>query len=307
MAILENADSTPTGLFDRLWQSSYLLLTLAALFWSGNFIVGRAIHGVAPPIALAFWRWTAGFAVLLPFAWRHLRRDLPVLLRHRWSLVALSALGITAYNALIYVGLSSTTAINALLMQSIIPVLIPVCAFCVFRERALATQILGVAVSKVGIVVIAAQGSLQLLRALHLNPGDVWVLAAVIAYALYSVLLRRRPPVHPLSFLAASIAIGTVLLLPAYLWETVTVAAFRPTTPALLAIAYLAVFPSVLAYLCFNRGVELLGASRAGLFIHLMPVFGSVLAMVFLGETLHPFHLAGMLCIAAGIGLALRR
>jgi drug/metabolite transporter (DMT)-like permease len=307
MAIIEHVDSRRTGVLDRLWQSPCLLLSLAALFWSGNFIVGRAIHDAVPPIALAFWRWTAGFAILLPFAWTHLRRDVAVLLRHRWSLVALSMLGITAYNALIYVGLRSTTAINALLMQSIIPVLIPLCAFAVFRERPLATQLLGVAVSKLGIVVIVAQGSLQLLRALHLNSGDIWVLVAVAAYALYSVLLRKRPPVHPLSFLAASIAVGAILLLPAYLWETVAVGPFRPTTHALLAIAYLAVFPSVLAYLCFNRGVELLGSSRAGLFIHLMPVFGSFLAVAFLGETLHPFHIAGMLCIAAGICIALRR
>jgi drug/metabolite transporter (DMT)-like permease len=304
MAVSEDMGLAKSTVVSRLWNSPYLLLALAALFWSGNFVVGRAVHDAIPPITLAFWRWIGALVLVLPFAWPHLRRDLPLLLRHCWTILVLAAFGISIFNTFIYIGLGSTTAINALLMQSAIPVAILFCSFCAFGDRARPMQVLGVAVSFIGVAIIAGRGSLAALLNLHLNPGDMWVLAAVLSYAIYSVLLRKRPPVHPLSFLIASFAAGAFLLLPAYAWETSSSTWELPSASALLAFGYLALFPSLLAYLFFNRGVELIGANRAGQFIHLMPVFGSMLAVVFLGEAFQLFHLGGLVFIALGITLA---
>jgi drug/metabolite transporter (DMT)-like permease len=294
----------------RLWNAPYLLLASAALFWAGNFVVGRALNHSISPLALVFWRWTASLAILIPFAWPHRTRDLPLLIRHWPNVVVLGLLGTAVYNSLVYVGLGSTTAINALLMQSLIPVFIPICAFCAFGERPRCKELTGLAFSLVGIAVVAGRGSLTTLQDLHFEPGDIWTLIAVLAYALYSVALRKRPHVHPSSLLAASAAVGVLLLFPAYLFERTTVDAAASgslNAEAVLGIGYLAVFASALAYLCFNRCVELIGANRAGMGIHLMPAFGSILAVVFLGEELHLFHLAGLGFIATGIALTMRR
>jgi drug/metabolite transporter (DMT)-like permease len=291
----------------RLWRSPYVLLVLTALFWSGNFVVGRAVHGTVPPVALAFWRWAGGFAMVIGFAWPHLHRDLPVLCRN-WRLVLLlSALGVAAFNTMVYIGLQSTTAINALLMQSAMPLVILLCSFVLFAERTGALQLLAVLVSLAGVLVIASRGSPLALTGAAFDTGDAWVFCAVVSYALYSVLLRRRPAVHPLSFIAATFALGALLLLPFYAWETSSGAPMRWSGVAILAVAYVALFPSLLAYLCFNRGVELIGANRAGQFVHLMPAFGTVLAVVFLGESVHAYHAVGIALIGLGIGLAIMR
>lgn len=274
------------------------------LAWSGNFVLGRAVSAAVPPVALAFWRWAGAFSLVVGFAWPHLRRDLPVLRESRRELLWLSGLGVATFNTLVYIGLGTTTAINALLMQSTMPLLILLCSFLLFRERVGRAQMVAVAVSLLGVVAIVARGSLAALRELSFAPGDGWVFLAVVSYALYSVLLRRRPRVHPLSFLAATFALGTAMLVPVYAWEHLFVEPLRLTPVSLGAIAYVAVIPSLLAYLCFNRAVELVGANRAGQYLHLMPVFGSLLAAVFLGEMLQGYHLAGGVLIGAGIGLA---
>ncbi|HKU97392.1 MAG TPA: DMT family transporter [Vineibacter sp.] len=290
-----------------LWRSPYVLLVLTALFWSGNFVLGRAVHGAVPPVALAFWRWTMGFAMVIGFAAPHLRRDLPELLRHWRLMLLLSALGVATFNTLVYIGLQSTTAINALLMQSAMPLVILLCSFLLFRERTGTTQLIAVLVSLVGVLVIACRGSPLAIAETEIDIGDLWVFCAVVSYAVYSVLLRRRPAVHPLSFVAATFALGAVMLLPFYAWETAAGAPMRWTNVAIAAVAYVALFPSLLAYLCFNRGVELIGANRAGQFVHLMPAFGTVLAIVFLGEDVHRYHAVGIGLIAVGIGLAVSR
>lgn len=291
----------------RLGQLPYLLLTLTVLFWSGNFIVGRAVHADVPPIGLAFWRWTGGLSLVFAFAWPHLKRDWPVLLRYWRVMLLFSFFGIATFNTLVYLGLQSTTAINGLLMQSTMPVMIVVISFAVFRETISWLQGLGVAVSLAGAVTIIAQGDIQTLAALTLNRGDLWIVLAVACYATYSALLRKRPGVHPLSFLAATFALGALMLLPFYIWETASGDPVPFERVSLLAIGYVALFPSVLAYLCFNRGVELVGANRAGLFIHLMPVFGSLMAIGLLGEAFCAYHAVGMVLVLAGIALATRR
>lgn len=292
------------GLRRRAWDSGALLLVVATLAWSGNFVVGRAVNAAVPPVALAFWRWTVGLAIVLGAALPHLRADLPRLRREWRVLLLLSALGITSFNTLVYIGLRTTTAINGVLLQSAMPLIILLGSYLLFRERVRPAQLAAVAVSLFGVLEIAARGSPRALRELAFTPGDGWIFLAVVLYALYSVLLRRRPAVHPLSLLAATFALGTLLLLPLYAWEHFAVEPLRPSAAALAAILYVAVFPSVLAYLCFNRAIELIGANRAGQYLHLTPVFGSVLAAVFLGERLQGYHLAGAALIAAGIALA---
>jgi len=289
-----------------IYNHPYLLLTLAVFFWSGNFIVGRAVRADIPPIALAFWRWAGASVLVVLLALPHLRKDAP-LLRARWGiLLLLSFLGVASFNTLVYMGLQWTIALNAFLMQSTMPVLIVVMSFLLFRERITGAQTVGVAVSLAGACTIICQGDPRVLLSLSVNRGDLLVFIAVLCYAGYSVLLRKRPPVHPLSFLAVTFVMGWLMLIPFFVWETVAV---RPMTlggTTVAALVYVAVFPSIVSYFCFNRGVDLAGANRAGLFLHLMPVFGSIMALAFLGETLEWFHGAGIAAIALGIFLATR-
>ena len=292
---------------NRIWHSALVLLVLTNLLWAGNFIVGRAVAGQVPPVALAFWRWTGAFLVAFGFAWPHLRRDWPVLLRQAPMVVALAATGIASFNTMIYIGLHDTTAVNALLLQSAMPVVILLWAFGLYRERPGLFQILGVAVSLLGVAAIAGRGSAAALMELSFNRGDVWVIGAVILYALYAVLLRHRPPVHPLGLLVVLMGVGSVLMLPFYLLEAHGGAAITGGWTSWAAIAYTAVLPSFVSYLFFNRGVELIGAARAGQSIHLMPVFGTVLAVIFLRERVALYHGVGLALIAAGIALASRR
>jgi drug/metabolite transporter (DMT)-like permease len=216
----------------------------------------------------------------------------------------LSATGIASYNTMSYIGLTSTTALNVLLLQSSTPLIIVVWAYLLFRETPSLRQTLGVLVSLVGVGVIAAHGSLEVLAHLRLNRGDVWVLLALTIYGLYCVALRRRPAVHPLSFLVAAMGIGSLIMLPFMLWEFAAGARIEGGLPSYLGIAYTAVLPSFVAYLFFNRGVELAGSGPAGQSMHLMPLFGSVLAVAFLHEQFRLYHGAGFALIAAGILLA---
>jgi len=294
------------GAFARLYDRPYVLLVLTLLFWSGNFVLARGVSDVVPPIGLAFWRWFGGLLLLLPFAWRHLAADWAVLLRS-WRMVTFLALsGVAAFNTFVYIGLGSTTAINAALLQSTMPLCIVLFSFLLFGERIGWLQGLGVLLSLAGVVAIATRGDLAHLAAFHLNSGDAWVLLAVVCYALYSATLRRRPKVHPLSFLAATFALGALALLPFYVWESLGGQPMRLLPVTFLSVAYVAIFPAVLAYFCWNRGVELVGANRAGQFHHLLPAFGSVMAMAFLGESFLAYHAAGIALIFAGIWAATR-
>jgi drug/metabolite transporter (DMT)-like permease len=288
----------------RLWNSAWTLLVLANLFWAGNIVLGRGLAGLVPPIALAYWRWTGAFLVAVGFAWPYLRRDAAVLLRHWRMMLLLSATGIATYNAMSYIGLASTTALNVLLLQSAGPLIIIVWAFALFGECPSLWQSAGVAVSLVGVATIAGHGSIEALLQLSLNRGDVWILVAMVIYGIYAAMFRRRPATHPLSFLVATMGIGSMMILPFYLWETAQGGRINGGPPAWLAMAYIAVFPSFIAYLFFNRGIELIGAARAGQSWHLMPLFGSILAVVFLGESFRIYHAIGITLIGAGILLA---
>ena len=291
-------------MFRSFWHSPWGLLVAANLFWAGNIVLARGLAGQVPPVALAYWRWTGAFVIAVGFAWPRLKTDLPVMMRHWKMMLILSATGIASYNTMSYIGLTSTTALNVLLLQSVTPLIIIVWAYLLFRERPTTRQALGVLVSLAGVAAIAARGSFVVLAHMQLNRGDIWVLVALAIYAFYCVTLRKRPAVHQLSFLVAAMGIGSLMMLPFMVWEFAAGARIQGGVPSYLAIASTAVLPSFIAYLFFNRGVELIGSGPAGQSLHLMPLFGSVLAVLFLHERFQIHHAVGIGLIAAGIALA---
>lgn len=290
-----------------LWNRGWLLLSLAMLFWAGNSVVGRLVNTDIPPIGLAFWRWVAASVVILPFAWPYLRKDWDAIKRHRILLAFMALLGLAGFNALLYAALHTTTAINSVLLQSATPPLIFLCSFLMFRERVTWMQVIGLAVALAGVAWIVSLGQPASLLSLRLNQGDLLMLVAVAGYALYSTLLRKKPDIHPMSFLAATCGLSILVLAPVYVAEHLAGHEVSPNQPTLMALAYVAIFPSILAYLFFNRGVEIMGANKAGQFMNLMPGFGALLAVVFLHERLQAYHGVGLLLIAAGIIISSRR
>jgi drug/metabolite transporter (DMT)-like permease len=288
------------------WHPSpYLLLVLTTLFWSGNFVLGRAANTVFTPFTLSFWRWAVALLILLPFVWNSLRQQGPLLRRHWSILLWLSLLGVVNFNTCVYIGLQTTTVTNAVIMLSITPVLIVALSFLLLRQTVTGWQMLGIVLSLSGVLAIVSRGVPGNLLAQQVTSGDLWILAAVLSWALYSVCLRWRPPdLHPLNFQAATMIIGVLILTPFYGWDLAHDRFFVVNTATVISILYLALFPSILAYIFWNRAVAELGANRAGQFLHLTPAFGAVLAMIFLDERLYVFHAAGITLIALGIWLA---
>lgn len=287
-----------------LYGSPRLLLTLTFLFWASNIVLGRHLAASFPPVGLAFLRWAGAAVILLILAAPRLRADWPLIRRHPLLLAVLAATGIGAYNALAYRGLHETEAINALLTQSSAPLLIAFWSLVLFRDGLSGRQAVGIVISLSGVLLVLMRGEVANLLALRLNPGDVWFLAAMVLYALYSSLLRLRPRIDGRSFLAVIVSGGALMLLPVWVWELSAGSVPPLTGEAVLTLAYLVMGPSVLAYLFFNRGVELLGANASGPYFHLMPMFGTVLAILFLGEAPRWFHPIGFVLIVGGIALA---
>jgi len=288
----------------RIKASPYLLLVLSSLFWAGNFVLGRAVKASVPPVGLAFWRWAIALAILLPFAAPHLRAQWPLLRRHWRLLTVYGILGVTCFNTFIYIGLHYTTAINALLVNSVIPVLIIVLSRFLAHTPVTRRQAAGILLSLTGVVTIICRADAGLLLSLQINRGDLWVLMAVVSWSFYTFLLRKRPAgLDPMSFLSAIMIIGLVVLAPFYAGEIFQGGRVVTDAATCGSILYLAIFPSILAFIFWNHAVGEVGPNKAGLFLHLMPVFGAVLSSVFLGESLHLFHLAGMGLIFSGIYL----
>ena len=246
--------------------------------------------------------------VVAPFSLGALRTDKAAIRRHWKILSLLGALGVGGFNTLVYVGLGETTATNGLLLNSAIPVLIALIGWAVLRQPLRAAQAAGIAISLAGVLAIVFKGDWSGVSALHFNRGDIWVFAAMIDWAIYTLLLAHRPKdIRPVSFLFITIATGLFAILPFYLGELATGARPVFTPGTLAAMAYLGIFPSAVAYLFWNRGVAEVGGNRAGIFIHLMPVFGTLLAAAFLGEQFHAYHALGFALILGGIALTTRR
>ena len=283
---------------------SYLLLTLATLFWSGNFVISRGMYEHLPPFSLAFWRWVIALALLCLFALGTCYRQRLLLKQNVRFIIIQGLLGVAAFNTLIYLAIQTTTAINAVLINSCIPVLIVLCSWVMYRELMSPRQYLGVLISLLGVVMIIARGELELLLNLNFNPGDLLVLVASLTWALYSANLKKYPQeLHPLAYLSAIVFCGIIILIPFYLLETGRVGGFTVSAASIATILYLALFASVLAFIFWNRAVRTIGANRAGPFIHLMPVFSTIMAVMFLGERIQGFHLKGIGMIFIGIAM----
>jgi drug/metabolite transporter (DMT)-like permease len=286
----------------------YLLLALTVLLWSGNLVVGRAGREVLPPIAFNFWRWAVALAILLRFAWHELIAARHVVRREWKILTLLAATGITTFHSAVYTGVSQTQAINGALYFATSPLFFVLLTWTLFGQRITGRQALGVAASMLGAAIVIARGDLAALAGLRLAAGDLWLLLAVALWALYSVLLQRRPAdLPPLALLAATMVIGLVLLTPLYALE---LAAGRHLTLGLasaLSIGYVSLFASVIAYIFWNRGVREVGPNPAGVMLNLMPVFSAGLAITLLGERLAGYHWLGAALVLAGILLAGRR
>jgi drug/metabolite transporter (DMT)-like permease len=287
---------------------AYLLLVVAMLSWSGNMIVGRALAGTVPPLGLSLMRWSIAFAVVLPFVGVELVAKRAILLRHWRILLLLGLLGVTICNSLSYVGLQWTTALNGALVNSAGPMLTLLAAFVFNRERATPWQLAGILLSLAGVLVIVLRGDPAALVHLSINRGDMALLLGVATWSIYTVLLHRRPPeLSPVALLAVLFGVGAVTLLPLHLAESWGGRALPATPEAILGYLYVGIFPAVIAFFGWNRGVAVIGANRASLFSHLIPLFSVGLAYVFLGERIAGFHIAGGALIFLGIFLANRR
>lgn len=303
---VSSLSAQPASSLRWLNNQPYLLLALAALFWAGNIVLARYVAGRVPPLTLSCLRWIGTFLMLWPFARPHVKRDWPVLRAH-WPLLLLLALtGFALNNALSYWAMQYTQALNGLLIQSSTPLFVALWSLLLFGVRLTPAQFAGIAMSLTGVLVILLRGDLAALARIQFNRGDLMFAAALFTFGLYSALLSRRPTVHQLSLISFCTAAGAALLLPLAVWEYASGAVLKPDLLSLSTLAYVIVFASTLAYLFFNRGISLIGPNRAAPFLHLVPVFGSVLAIFLLGERLELFHLAGYALVIAGVITASR-
>jgi drug/metabolite transporter (DMT)-like permease len=303
--------TTATGIASQRTEGglrlAYVLAALPPMFWAGNFLIARLMREAIPPFQMSFWRWALASVLLLPFAWKtsyawraELRRELP-------SLAFLGGIGVTAFNCFLYAALHSTTVINAALINSLMPAVTFVFALAILREPLPARRLLGLIISFIGAIVIISRGHPSRLIDLAPNRGDLLVVFGLTFWALYTVLIRWKPTrLPPIVFLGATVVFGAILHLPLVAWELVTTGGFALDGKSASALLYLAIFPSLLAYIFWNRAVAKLGPGRTGMFMHLLPIFSSVLAVVFLGEAFLEYHAVGILLILAGITLVSR-
>jgi drug/metabolite transporter (DMT)-like permease len=289
----------------RSRTAAFALLTTSSLLWSGNWVIGRALRAAFEPVALNFWRWVVAAAVLAPFALAGAVAKRALIRRHAGVLCLLAFTGVALFQSLVYLGLHSTTTVNAVLLNSSAPLFMLLCSWIIERERATPRQIAGVAISLVGIAVILTRGELGNLLKLEFHAGDAWILLAMPVWGVYSVLLKRRPPgLSGLEFLFVITVAGLLMLAPFYAFEALRTAPRLPAAPALAGVLYIGIAASVIAFEFWNRGVSVVGANSAGFTLHLLPAFGTVFAIIFLGESFSPFHALGIATILTGVVLA---
>lgn len=296
--------SNPAG-----WLSNqpYLLLSLTSLFWAGNIVLARHVGSHIPPITMTTIRWLGVFFILLPFAWPHLKRDWPALRAHLPLMLLLSLVGFAFNNAISYWAMQYTEALNALLIQSAGPLFVALWSLVLFGVRLTGAQTAGIAISLAGVLTIILRGDFAALAGIAFNKGDVMFAASLVSFGLYSALIPRRPRIHQLSFISFTTCCGALMLAPGAAWEFANGTLLKFDALTLATLAYILVFPSTLAYLFFNRGVALIGPNRAAPFFHLVPVFGSAMAILLLGEKLRLFHLIGYALVLAGVVIASRQ
>jgi drug/metabolite transporter (DMT)-like permease len=288
----QNHTNVRSGTPGLIANQPYVLLSIAAACWAGNAIVGRLAAGNIQPVTLAFLRWGLGFLIVLPIAWKHLKQDWPAIRAKLGLMIFLSVIGIAGFNTMQYWALKHTQARWSLVL---------------FGIRLTLAQAVGIVVSLTGVLVILLRGDLTAITAIDFNKGDLIFLLALLIFGLYSVMSSKRPAIHDLSFVAFTFVCGSAVLIPPMIFELLFRPAMELNVTNLLLVIYVAVFPSTIAYLCYNRSVHLIGANRAAPFFHAVPVFGAAMAIGFLGERPQAFHLIGFALVLMGIFAASRK
>ena len=288
--------------------AAFALLVLANLLWSGNWVIGRAIRDTLDPVALNFWRWMVAALVMAPLGLAHALEHRALIRRHAGLFALLALTGVALFQTLVYLGLRSTTAINAVLINAAGPLFMVLCSWLLEREKPSGRQLAGMLLSFVGVVIIVSRGELTALRHLEFHRGDLWILLAMPMWGVYSVLLMRAPiEVRGMGLAFTVAATGVAMMLPLYVVDIAGGPLRAPSAAEIGAVLYIGVVASVIAFLAWNRGVALAGANAAGFTMPLLPAFGTLLAIIFLGESFHAFHAIAFIFILGGVVLATRR
>src|SRR6056300_1257021 len=282
---------------------AYIFLILCTLFWAGNFIVGKvATLFDIPPFTLNFYRWLIAFLILFPFTYKKLYQNFNEI---RDKIIPLSIMGftsITIFNSVVYYSLNYTQVLNGVLMISTIPVLIIFFSSISTSEKVKLPQILGLVISFIGVLIIITKFEFNKLLNLNLNKGDMWILVAMISWAIYSIMIKEKKiNLEPFVLLQTLILIGLVFLIPFYIYEILTFQYLAINIPVMLTVGYVVLFAGIGAYIFWIGAIKIIGPSRSGVFLHLMPVFSSLMAIFLLGERLADFHIFGALFILTGI------
>lgn len=297
---MTNLGSVP-AVHSKKTYIAYFLLAITALFWASNIVLGKALNQQITPLSLAFLRWASASLIVLPFAVSSLRKDWRAIVDGWRIILLLSLLGVSVFNTILYTATHTTSATNIALIQTSMPLFVVLLSYLLFAQAITRGMLLGVVLGISGAVFVILKGQLLSLQSLHFASGDLSMLFAAFAYALYSVLLPKSPKLHPLSFLAVTFVSGSLLLLPFFIWERSALPPIALSTHLALSIVYVAIFPSILAYLFWNHGVAIIGSSTTGLFACFIPVFTPLIATVFLNESLHLYHAIGLVLIIAGV------
>lgn len=285
----------------------YIFLVLAVLFWSGNFITGRYISSSIEPMQLSFYRWFFVLILLLPYIVINYKNLMRGFKKDSLLLVVFGAFGIAGFNTFLYYGLQTTTATNALLINSSTPIFIILISSIIFRTLITKVQFFGVIVSTIGVLYLILKGDINHILELKFTPGDLWIVAAALDWALYSVLLKFKPKdLSSFEFLTITTIIGVIILYAAFISQGFTLEfSFLQNNDILYSLIYIVIFPSILSFYFWNMATIEIGANKAGQSAHLMPIFGAFLAYIFLDEVLQFYHMVGMILIALGIYLTM--
>ena len=282
-----------------------IFLCFASLFWSGNFVIGRfsSLENIVSPLSLAFYRWVIAFLILTPFCLQKAVKELPLLKKQPGMIFLIILTGPTLFNTLVYLGLTATTVINSLLIISTTPMLIILLNKLLYKAQTNIFQMIGIFISLIGVCYVIAKGSFQNIFDSEFYFGDLFILLAVTSWALYSIFLKKNETgVSGFSFLYLSFVFTVILLFPVYLFDIFIQDNFiNIDQKTLLVIGYTGIFPSIISYMCWNTGVALIGPNKSGPFLHLMPIFGGILAFLVFRETLEIYHYAGILSVIVGI------
>ena len=290
----------------RLFASPHALLAMACLMWAGNWVAARAIRFDSGPNVMALGRWMVALLIIFPLAWPHLRHDWPVIRANRWLLVLLSVIGGAGYNALSYAGVAQTSAINAMLLNATVPFFIMGLSWLALGETMRRSQIVGMMLCFAGAFWVIVAGDMTRAATLAFNPGDLIVCLAMLLWAAYTVLIIKRPfAIHPTSFVAVLSLISVLALVPPVAWEAGT-RALNLTPTVIACYIYMGIGPSVLCFLFWNRGVAAIGPNRSGMFLNLVPVLGSALSAIVLGERPEVHHAVGFALVLAGLAVGNR-